>query len=59
MYNDNTSNSQVGFSSDKDKRSVESKVSANGADSSVNNSPRYKEGTQRRQQDDLLGTKVQ
>lgn len=37
VYKDNASNSGVSFSSDEDKRSVESRVSADGADFSVNN----------------------
>ncbi|XP_073062228.1 probable galacturonosyltransferase 6 isoform X2 [Primulina eburnea] len=51
VYNDNTSNSDVRYSSDGDKISVESKFSENAT--------RYntKEDTQRRQQENLLETK--
>lgn len=93
MYKDNTSNSEVSFSFDEDKRSDESRVSADGAGLSVNNGwscsrvlfsrlnvdfliefwmtfdsalvatsaarSDTKDGTQKRQQEDLQGTKVQ
>ncbi|XP_073063470.1 probable galacturonosyltransferase 6 isoform X2 [Primulina eburnea] len=59
VYKDNTSNSGVSFSSDEEKRSVDSRVSADGADFSVNNAARSdsKDGMQKRQQEDLRGTK--
>ncbi|XP_073016020.1 probable galacturonosyltransferase 6 [Primulina eburnea] len=59
VYKDNTSNSEVSFSSDEDKRSDESRVSADGAVLSVNNAAgsNTKDGTQKRQQEDLQGTK--
>ncbi|KZV22517.1 putative galacturonosyltransferase 6-like [Dorcoceras hygrometricum] len=59
VYKDNTSNSEVSFSSDEDKGSDESRVSTDGAGFSINSVARSdtKESTQKRQQEDLRGTK--